>query len=129
MVAAGLSKDRVRALSAELGLPTFDKPAAACLASRFAYGVRVTSEGLSRVERAEDAILSLGYKVLRVRDVGEDRANVEIGIDELAKALRQSAQLRELVQAAGFRSVEIDPSGYRQGSMNLRPALIQIGKP
>jgi len=128
MVAAGLSKERVRKLSAELGLPTFDKPAAACLASRFAYGVRVTAESLSRVERAEEAILSLGYKVLRVRDVGNGEATVEVGADELARAMTQSAKLREVVTAAGFVSAEIDPRGYRQGSMNMRPTLIQVEK-
>jgi pyridinium-3,5-biscarboxylic acid mononucleotide sulfurtransferase len=121
---AGLTKEQIRAASREWGLPTWDKPAAACLSSRVAYGVSVSPFRLARVERAEVAVRSAlaaaGIEVrnLRVRDLG-DRASIEID-----KEAVESAQARpEVVAAAlgaGFDSAAIDRAGFRSGSMNER---------
>lgn len=121
---AGLTKQQIRTASRRWHLPTWDKPAAACLSSRVAFGVEVTSFRLSRVERAEVAVRSAldeaGVDVvdLRVRDLGE-LASIEIDADQVASALR----LPRIVAAAldaGFGRAEIDPKGFRSGSMNER---------
>jgi uncharacterized protein len=118
---AGLTKDDVRAAARRWGLPLADKPAAACLASRIAYGVPVTAEGLARVERAEaalrTALADAGVPVrnLRVRDLGGDIARIEVDatlVDEL------TARPDLLAAVPGFGRVEIDPRGFRSGSMN-----------
>jgi pyridinium-3,5-biscarboxylic acid mononucleotide sulfurtransferase len=116
---AGLTKDQVRAASREWGLPTWDKPAAACLSSRVAYGIEITPARLARVERAEaalrDALIEAGHRVgnLRVRDLG-DAARVEVD-----RALIEAAEeARGVVLGAGFETVEVDPLGFRSGSMN-----------
>ncbi len=119
LVAAGLSKAEVRQASRRLGLRTADKPAAACLASRIAYGVQVTPARLSRVERAEALLRSFGLAQLRVRDHG-DLARVEVPVEALAdlvepdRRARLVAGLREL----GFTWVTLDLEGFRSGSMN-----------
>lgn len=118
MVEAGLSKDDVRSLSRQIGLLTADKPASACLASRFKYGVTVTSKGLARVEAAEDELLSRGFEVVRVRDLGDDRARVEVGLHELESLRNQASSVIERLRSIGFRSVEIDERGYRPGALN-----------
>lgn len=118
MVEAGLTKAEVRNASRELGLPTWDKPAAACLASRFAYGVRVTQAALVRVEAAEDLLLGKGFSVVRVRDLGEDRARVEVGADQVARLANEADGIRSELIGCGFSNVMIDERGYRQGSMN-----------
>jgi uncharacterized protein len=117
---AGLAKADVRAISREWGLVTWDKPAAACLSSRIAYGVQVSTERLARVERAEvalrTAIDAAGFAVrdLRVRDLG-DIARIEVDAD-LVDALLARPELVAVVE--GFEAVEIDPRGFRSGSMN-----------
>ncbi|MDQ4095208.1 MAG: ATP-dependent sacrificial sulfur transferase LarE [Actinomycetota bacterium] len=117
MVDAGLTKADVRALSRAMGLPTADKPASPCLASRFAYGVRVTSEGLERIERAEAFVRALGFEVFRVRDHGElARIEVEPGDFERAVAVRD--RLEEQLTSLGWRYVTLDLRGFRSGSMN-----------
>jgi len=118
MVEAGLTKSEIRVASLQLGLPTWDKPAAACLASRFAYGVRVTKAALSRVEASEDLLLGKGYSVVRVRDLGEDRARVEVGADQVARLANEADGIRSELIGCGFSNVIIDERGYRQGSMN-----------
>jgi uncharacterized protein len=118
LVEAGLSKADVRKLSAELGLPTAAKPAAACLSSRLAYGVPVTTEALARVERAEELVASLGFSVLRVRDLGGDAARVEVGTDELARLAPLSRTVTECLRGLGFATVAIDERGYRRGALN-----------
>jgi pyridinium-3,5-biscarboxylic acid mononucleotide sulfurtransferase len=119
---AGLTKAQVREASRRWGLSTWDKPAAACLSSRIAYGVEVTSSRLSRVEHAETALRAaladagLAVRDLRVRDVG-DRAVVEVD----PSLVEQVAARPELLDAVtGFRGVELDPRGFRSGSMNER---------
>jgi uncharacterized protein len=120
LLTAGLTKAQVRAVSREWGLPTWDKPAAACLSSRIAYGVEVTAARLSRVEHAEVALrlalasAGLVSRDLRVRDLG-DRALVEVDrdvVDELA------ARPDLLATVTGFETVEVDPRGFRSGAMN-----------
>lgn len=118
MVEAGLTKSDVREISASLGLPTAAKPASACLASRLAYGVRVTTSALDRVEKAEEFIASLGFRVLRVRDLGDGAARVEVGIDELARLVPRAARVRAELLRLGFTSVNFDQRGYRRGALN-----------
>ena len=119
LVAAGFSKAEVRQASRRLGLRTADKPAAACLASRIAYGIQVTPSRLSRVERAEALLRSLGFAQLRVRDHG-GLARLEVpvealpGVVEPARRASLVAGLREL----GFAYVTVDLEGFRSGSMN-----------
>ena len=119
LLEAGLTKAEIRAISKELGLPTWDKPAMACLATRFVTGQALTRAGLARVERAEDLLDGLGFRQLRVRVHGE-LARLELdpeGLDRLSDpALR--AELDEKLRALGFRHVSVDLRGYRTGSMN-----------
>ena len=116
---AGLTKEQIRTASRDWGLPTWDKPAAACLSSRIAYGIEVTPAGLARVERAEAALRTAlhasGHEVrnLRVRDIGE-RARVEVDRDLVEAA----GEHLDVVRAAGFPEAEVDPLGFRSGSMN-----------
>jgi uncharacterized protein len=117
LVEAGLAKSEVRALSSMLGLSTADKPASPCLSSRFAYGVRVTAEGLRRVERAEEVIRSLGFEIFRVRDHG-DLARIEVAPPEIARAAALSPTIQRELTSLGFRYVTLDLAGFRSGSMN-----------
>jgi uncharacterized protein len=118
---AGMTKDDVRAAARRWELPLADKPAAACLASRIAYGVPVTAVGLARVERAEAALRralgAAGFAVrdLRVRDLGSGIARVEI---DAALVAELDARPALLDVVAGFDRVEVDPRGFRSGSMN-----------
>lgn len=118
LVDAGLSKADVRAISAALGMPTAAKPAAACLSSRLAYGVPVTIEALARVERAEDVVAGLGFSILRVRDLGQDAARVEVGADEVGRLQGMEDELTAQLLRLGFVTVAIDQRGYRQGALN-----------
>ena len=119
LVEAGLSKAEVRALAKDLGLSTWDKPAAACLSSRIPRGVTITREKLSRVEQAEAMLLQEGFRQVRVREHGET-ARIELdegemtGILDAARRSRISARLKEL----GYRFVTLDLEGYRQGGGN-----------
>nr|WP_237535334.1 ATP-dependent sacrificial sulfur transferase LarE [Streptomyces sp. SID3343] len=119
---AGLTKAQVRSFSREWGLPTWDKPAAACLSSRIAFGVRITPSRLARVERAETALRDLfareriPVRNLRVRDLG-DFARVEVDAAH-TEAVAGHARVVEVVREAGFDAVEVDPVGYREGAMN-----------
>lgn len=122
---AGLSKEDVRTVSRELGLETWDKPAAACLASRIAYGVPVTAEALARIERAEDALRSLGlFGDVRVRDHGADVARIEVDLMRFEDLLALRGEIVEGLHDAGFRYVTLDLEGFRSGSHNL--ALIPL---
>lgn len=116
LIEAGLGKVAIRDLSRRLGLPTWDKPAMACLASRIPRGTAVTAERLALVEHAEAAVRALGYRTVRVRYAGDD-ARVELDADGLRRVSDPSdrALLIEAVQGAGFRQVAVDPRGYRPG--------------
>ena len=122
---AGLTKAQIREASRRWGLPTWDKPAAACLSSRVAYGVEVTPHRLARVERAEAAVRDLlaayGLQNLRVRDLG-DRASVELDRELLPLAAGLRDAVVAGVRAAGFAEADVDEKGFRSGSMNERLA-------
>jgi uncharacterized protein len=122
-----LAKAEIRELSRRAGLPTWDEPASACLSSRIPYHAEVTDEKLRTIERAEQAIRALGFRVFRVRH-HDELARVEIAREEMPRALDPdvaAAIVREL-KAAGYRYVCLDLQGYRTGSLNegllLRPA-------
>ncbi len=124
---AELSKAEIRALSRAAGLPTADLPASACLSSRIPYGMEVTEEKLIQIDRAEDALRSLGYRQVRVRHHGE-LARIELAPDELPRALdpTEARRISKVVHESGFRWVSLDLDGYRTGSLNeviqIRPA-------
>lgn len=109
-----MTKSDVRILTERLGVSGYDRPASPCLASRVAYGVPVTIERLERIERSEDSLRGLGFSEFRVRDRG-DHATVEIAAGE--KAAEDAEVIRKVI-STGFAVVEIDPKGYRSGSMN-----------
>ncbi|HEX2314962.1 MAG TPA: ATP-dependent sacrificial sulfur transferase LarE [Thermomonospora sp.] len=124
MVEAGLGKAEVRWAARELGLPAWDKPSAACLASRVAYGVPVTAEGLRRIEHAEEALRRLGFDgQVRVRDQGRDLARIELDRHALPRAVALAAEIVAGVRDAGFRYVTLDLEAYRQGSHNAALGL------
>jgi uncharacterized protein len=117
---AGLTKEDIRELAKRAGLPSWDRPQAACLASRFPTFQPVTLEGLSQVDRSEAYLHSLGFKQVRVRHYG-DTAKVEIDKPELARLTTDAAlsqQIIDRLKAFGYREVVIDPEGYRRGSAN-----------
>jgi uncharacterized protein len=116
---AGLHKDDVRALSREMGLPTWDLPASPCLSSRLPYGTPVTPAALRQVERAEEGLRALGFRELRVRHLGET-GRVEIAASELERLQAPEARraVEDAVRAAGYAQVLIDPAGYRRGRLN-----------
>ncbi|WP_226963748.1 ATP-dependent sacrificial sulfur transferase LarE [Nostocoides sp. F2B08] len=118
---AGLTKADVRAVGRALGVPSADKPAAPCLASRVPHLREVTPEILGQIERAEDALHDLGYAVLRVRHHGT-LARVELGDEELVRVTGSDDEREAVVvavRAAGFEEVEIDPRGLRSGANTL----------
>ena len=119
LLEAELAKSEIRELSRLAGLPTWDRPAAACLSSRIPYGTKVTPENLRQVELGEEALARLGFRVFRVRHHGT-LARIEIGRDELAKALDIGAAdtLVEIFREIGYQYVTLDLAGYRQGSLN-----------
>src|SRR6266481_2518595 len=115
----GLSKTEIRLLSRRAGLPTWDRPASACLASRLPYGTEVTPERLGLVERGEAALRALGFRQFRVR-LHDKLARVEIAPGEMPRAFQpqMAASIAGRLKAAGFTYVSLDPEGYRQGSLN-----------
>jgi uncharacterized protein len=117
MVTAGLTKDDIRALSRAARLRTWDKPAAACLASRVPYGTAVSVGILSRVDRAEAALRALGLRQLRVRHY-DDTARIEVELADLPAVLEQREAVVQAVKAAGYRYVTLDLEGFRSGNLN-----------
>ncbi len=116
---AGFAKAEIRELSRALGLPTWDKPSFACLASRFPYGEEITEEGLKRVDQAEAFLFGLGFKQVRVRHYG-NLARIEVLAEEMGRLMDGS--LREEVvnhlKGLGYRYITLDLQGFRSGSMN-----------
>jgi uncharacterized protein len=117
LVSAGFTKDDIRHWSKELGLRTWDKPAAACLASRLPYGTPVTLGRLSAVDTAESALRALGFSQLRVRHHG-DAARIEVEVDALDEVLARRGEVVAAVRSAGFMFVALDLEGFQSGSMN-----------
>ena len=117
LVDAGFTKADVREASRELGLRTWDKPAAACLASRVPYGTPVTIGVLDSVARAESGLRALGFRELRVRHYG-DVARIELGPTELAQAVERRDEIVSAVRAAGYAYVTVDLEGLRSGNLN-----------
>jgi uncharacterized protein len=116
---AGLHKAEIRELSQRAGLPTWDRPASACLASRLPYGTEVTAERLALIERGEAALRNLGFRQFRVR-LHEKLARVEIAPEEMPRAMspEMAASISTHLKAVGFTYVALDLEGYRQGSLN-----------
>jgi uncharacterized protein len=114
-----LRKSEIRELSRRANLPTWDRPASACLASRLPYGTEVTPERLSLIDRAEAALRDLGFRQFRVR-LHDKLARVEIAPDELPRALtpEMAAAINARLKSIGFLYVSLDLEGYRQGSLN-----------
>lgn len=117
LLEAGLTKKEIRELSREFGLKTWDKPAAACLSSRFAYGDPITVDKLKQVSAAETFLRSLGYRGFRVRHHG-DVARLEFPVEQIPEVLARREAITAGVKAAGYQYVAIDLDGYRLGSMN-----------
>lgn len=122
----GFTKDDIRALARAHHIPVWDEPASACLSSRIPHHSEVTADKLAQIERAEAAVRALGFRVFRVRH-HDHLARLEVGADELDRAQdpAMTARLSAALQSAGYGAVEVDPRGYRQGSLNaplfLRP--------
>jgi uncharacterized protein len=116
---ADLSKAEIRALSREVGLPTADLPASACLSSRLPYGTEVTPERLAQVDEGEERLRGLGFRQVRVRHHG-DLARVEIAPEEMERALepKMAEAISAAIKPLGFRWVSLDLDGYRMGSLN-----------
>jgi pyridinium-3,5-biscarboxylic acid mononucleotide sulfurtransferase len=123
---AGLTKQEIRDLSKALGLPTWNKPAFACLSSRFQYGESITREKLSRVEQAEDFLKNQGFRVLRVRDHG-NLVRIETSREEMEHFLDPVFREKTVatLKAIGYLFISLDLEGYRMGSMN---AVLKEGK-
>ncbi|MCB9373879.1 MAG: hypothetical protein H6518_14055 [Microthrixaceae bacterium] len=117
LVKAGFTKRDVRAASRALGLRTWDKPAAACLASRLPYGTPVSTPVLRRVAEAEAALGALGFRALRVRHY-DDTARLEVPLDDLAAVLDRRETVVAAVHRAGYRYVTLDLEGLRSGNLN-----------
>lgn len=119
LVQAGFTKNDVREASRHLGLRTWDKPAAACLASRIPYGTPVTLGRLQQVARAETALRALGFRQVRVRHYGE-LARLELDLADLEKALHRREEVVRAVRKAGYEYVTLDLEGFRSGNLNGR---------
>jgi pyridinium-3,5-biscarboxylic acid mononucleotide sulfurtransferase len=122
---AGVGKTEVRELARYLGLPSWDKPALACLSSRFPYGQEITPEKLAQVARAEEFMRSRDYGQVRVRHHGEI-ARLELGPGEMERAFAEREEISAELKAAGFLYVALDLTGYTPGSLNA--ALEKPGK-
>jgi len=123
--AAGVGKAEVRELAKLLGLPSWDKPALACLSSRFPYGQEITPEKLAQVARAEEFMRGEGFRQVRVRHHGEI-ARLEVGPEELERAFAEREKITAELLDAGFLYVTLDLAGYKPGSLNA--ALKKKGK-
>ena len=119
LMEVGMTKEDIRTLSQSLGLPTWDKPAQACLSSRFPYGDRITPEKIAQVEKAESGLRELGFRQLRVRHHG-DVARIEVPAADIPRLVdgETSRQVIARMKEAGFTYVTIDLEGFRSGSMN-----------
>jgi len=117
LLEANITKDEVRAIAQELGLPVWDKPAMACLSSRVPHGTPITPELLRQIEAAEDVLVELGFQQFRVRHHNEI-ARIELPPEDFPKAIEAHSALTEGIKAAGYRFVALDLAGFRSGSLN-----------
>lgn len=128
---AQLTKADIRALSKEMGLPTWNKPSFACLSSRIPYGEKITREKLDAIDRAERFLMELGFRQVRVRHHGKI-ARIELGRDEMARVFTEGLndKINRELHEIGFTYVTMDLGGYHTGSMNavLAPDVIQSAK-
>lgn len=130
----GLGKDEIRELSRELDLPTWDKPAVACLSSRFGYGDPITVEKLRQVAVAETAVKKLGFRGFRVRH-HNDLARLEMPAEQLLEAVDRGSEITAAIKSAGYTYVTLDLEGYRAGRMNevlnarLKPSGLRSSSP
>jgi uncharacterized protein len=125
LIEAGFSKAEVRLLSRELGLPTWEKGSFACLSSRFPYGMPITLENLSRVDRAENLFRDLGFREFRVRFHDDRTARIEVGVGEIERAVVPETRDRIVghLKSLGFSHITLDLQGFRTGSMNETPGV------
>ncbi len=123
MVEADMSKDDIRLLSKEMNIPTWDKPAFACLSSRFPYGEEITKEKLTMVEKAESVLRELGFRQFRVRH-HTHLARIEVPPEDMKKLVQHGKEVHERMKEIGYAYVAMDLKGYRSGSMN--ETLVQI---
>ncbi len=121
---AGLTKEEVRWLARENGVPNFDRPQSACLASRFPYGEEITPDKLKLIEDAEEALVDLGFRQIRCRYHGAE-VRIELGVRELPRATRPEIRQRiaRRMHELGFTLVTLDLDGYRAGSMNVAAGI------
>jgi uncharacterized protein len=117
LLEAGLTKAEIRELARTLGLPNWDKPAAACLSSRVPYGTPITLPMLSQIERAELVLKKLGFRQLRVRHHGKV-ARIEVKVEDFQKLLTHRERIIEQFEKLGYTYVTLDLAGFRSGSMN-----------
>ncbi len=116
---ADMSKEDIRVLSRKMGLPTWDKPSFACLATRLPYGERITTAKLAMIDKAEEFLHNSGFRQFRVRHHG-DLARIELGSDEISRLFQENLleTIHDYLQNMGFTYVTLDMKGYRMGSMN-----------
>jgi len=114
---AGFTKEDIRRESRKMGLPTWDKPSLACLASRIPYGVAITRTALKQINEAEIALRKLGFKQLRVRHYG-DLARIEVEKKQIPRLIKNRESIVEKIKKLGYNYVTLDLEGYRTGSMN-----------
>ena len=124
---AGLTKAEIRALSREMGLPTWDKPQQPCLSSRIPYGTEVTPERLAQLARSEMALRALGLREFRVRYHGEI-ARIEVAEAEFDQLARVRADAVLALKEAGFKFVTIDLEPFRSGRLNEAAGLVPLGQ-
>lgn len=117
LLEVGVTKDEVRALAQQLGLPVWDKPAMACLSSRVPHGTPITPELLRQIEGAEDVLVALGFRQFRVRHHNEI-ARIELPAEDFPQAIAQHMQITTGIKGAGYRFVTLDLAGFRSGSLN-----------
>jgi uncharacterized protein len=125
LIEAELTKDEIRQLSRERGLPTWDKPAMACLSSRIPYGTPVTIEALDRIEASEAFLRSLGLRQLRVRH-HNDVARIEVDANDMAGLVDKRERIVERLKELGYKYVTLDLAGFRSGSLNDVLPLMEV---
>lgn len=118
LVDAGLSKKDIREISKEIGLPNWNKEAAPCLGSRIAYGQRITTDRLNRINMAESIVRSMGFTNVRVRLLDDIHASLEVSASQVLEARGRYSEISKVLCDLGFARVDIDEKGYRQGSLN-----------